>query len=357
MIASACRDTKTVLELREERLARRIISLVQSRDARKWNRSRRIQLLRIAEWSARNDEKTSAEYSKAGIHNELLQELSGAVSTPGQFNEAKSEWVAQLVSTLDGLNLGSKHTRETTTKAGFVDRLLRVVAGQLNVRAPLLTACLNALVNALEHADVLLAKKITYGLGGVVPLMQYISGRKYEQLAEQCGEEDEHGVVPLRLLRNKEMMAAISAVCRVIRCYCIRANEGDADAMDTCNKLDAAGREQVLFKAFEVPDDDLKVVVMECLLEVPVSNLQAEEVQNIVQIIANCDNLTVGSTEVIIGNAFQILRKMVLDDGDEGVHFRRFHAATIHMALDIIVRNSGRDTRENRVESEEKTVL
>ena len=49
-----------------------------------------------------------------------------------------------------------------------------------------------------------------------------------------------------------------------------------------------------------------KVVVMECLLEVPVSNLQAEEVQNIVQIIANCDNLTVGSTEVIIGHAFQV---------------------------------------------------
>ena len=71
------------------------------------------------------------------------------------------------------------------------------------------------------------------------------------------------------------MIAAIAAVCRVIRRYCIRANEGDTDAMDTCNKLDAAGREQVLFKAFEVPDDDLKVVVMECLLEVPVSNLQA----------------------------------------------------------------------------------
>ena len=285
---------------------------MQSRDARKWARSRRIQLLRIAEWSARNDERTSAEYSKAGIHTELLQELSGAVSTPGQFNDAKSVWVAQLVSTLDGLNLHSKHTRETTTKvcvgahawactacalhvhrmctacalrvmcmctachvhvhcasrqglaltltlplpltlpptkAGFVDRLLRVVAGQLNVRAPLLTACLNGLVNALNHADVLLAKKITYGLGGVVPLMQYISGRKYEQLAEQCGEEDEHGVVPLRLLRNKEMMAAISAVCCVIRCYCMRANEGDSDAMDTCNKLDAAGREQARLDA------------------------------------------------------------------------------------------------------------
>ncbi len=357
VIASACRDTKTVLELREERLAKRVISLVQSREARKWPRSRRIQLLRIAEWSARNDERTSHEYSKANVHTELLQELSGAVSTPGQFNDAKSDWVTQLVATLDGLNLHSKATRETTTKAGFVDRLLRVVAGQLNIRAPLLTACLNALVESLNHADVLLAKKITYGLGGVVPLMQYISGRKYEQLAEQCGEEDENGVVPLKLLRNRQMMDAISAVCCVVRCYCVRANEGDSDAMDTCNKLDAAGREQVLFKAFEVPDDDLRVVVMECLLEVPVSNLQAEEVQNIVAIIANCDNLTVGRTEQIIGYAFQILRKLVVDDGEEGIHFRRFHAATIHMALDIIVRNSGRDTRENRVESEEKTVL
>ena len=36
--------------------------------------------------------------------------------------------------------------------------------------------------------DVLMFKKITFGLGGVVPLMQYISGRKYEQLAELCGE-------------------------------------------------------------------------------------------------------------------------------------------------------------------------
>ena len=104
--------------------------------------------------------------------------------------------------------------------------------------------------------------------------MQFISGRRYEQLAELCGELDEGGIVPLRLLRNKEMRLAIGAVVAVIKSYCIRANLGDADAMDCCNKLDMAGREQVLFSALEVPDDDLKVMVMECLLEVPISNLQ-----------------------------------------------------------------------------------
>ena len=65
---------------------------------------------------------------------------------------------------------------------------------------------------------------------------------------------------------------------------------------------------QVLFAALEVPDDDLKVVVMECLLEVPTSNLQAQEVSNIVAIAADCDNLTVGRTEEILGHVFNILR-------------------------------------------------
>ena len=127
--------------------------------------------------------------------------------------------------------------------------------------------------------------------------------------------------------------------------------------MECCNKLDAAGREQALFAALEVPDDELKVLVMQCLLEVPVSNLQAEEVQNIVNIIANCDNLTVGRTEEIIGYTFTILKKLVLDDGEEGAQFRRFHAATVHMALDVLVRNSARDTRDQRQESEEKAEL
>ena len=113
----------------------------------------------------------------------------------------------------------------------------------------------------------------------------------------------------------------------------------------------------MLFSALDVPDDDLKVLVMECLLEVPISNLQQEEVQNIVNIVAQGDNLSVGRTEEILGHTFSILRKLALDDGEEGAHFRRFQGATIHMALDILVRNSSRDTRGQRQETEEKAAL
>ena len=69
----------------------------------------------------------------------------------------------------------------------------------MNIRAQLLTSVLCSLADILSDADPLMFKKITFGLNGVVPLMQYIQGRKYEQLAELCGEVDETGVVPLRL--------------------------------------------------------------------------------------------------------------------------------------------------------------
>merc|ERR1719473_771924 len=112
------------------------------------------------------------------------------------------------------------------------------------------------------------------------------------------------------------MMGAVGAVVGVIKVYCQRANQEDPDAVEVSNKLDAAGREQVLFQAKEAPDDDLKVLVMECLLEVPINNLQAAEVSNIVDIIANCDNLTVGRTEEILSHTFSILRKLAVDDGE-----------------------------------------
>ena len=60
------------------------------------------------------------------------------------------------------------------TSARYVDRLLRIIATQLNIRATLLTAVLDSLTAILTDCESLLFKKITYGLSNVVPLLQYI---------------------------------------------------------------------------------------------------------------------------------------------------------------------------------------
>ena len=79
--------------------------------------------------------------------------------------------------------------------------------------------------------------------------------------------------------------------------------------------------------ALEAPDDDLKVLVMECLEEVPIDNLQTQEVANIVSIIADCDNLTVGRTEEILSHTFAILTKLAVDDGEDAAEAEARDAA------------------------------
>ena len=137
VVASACKDKKTALELRDERVPRRAISLLQQRETRRWTHQRRLQLLRIVQWSAYNDERASSEYAKASLHTDLLNEVGGAVSVPGQFSEAKSTWVAQLVSTIDSLTMHSAATKDVALKAGCVPLPLLVPPPNARPRASL----------------------------------------------------------------------------------------------------------------------------------------------------------------------------------------------------------------------------
>ena len=61
--------------------------------------------------------------------------------------------------------------------------------------------------------------------------------------------------------------------------------------------------------------------------------------------------------DIYIKKAKVILSRLVRDAGAHGAHFRRFHVATVHMALDILVRNCSRDTRTQLQETLEKAAL
>ena len=84
VIATAFKDKKTALELRE--VPRRAIALLRARETRRWPHARRMQLLRLVQWSSVNNERAAELYAKSGVHTELLSEVAGAVSVPGQFS-------------------------------------------------------------------------------------------------------------------------------------------------------------------------------------------------------------------------------------------------------------------------------
>ena len=138
---SCCKDKKTALELRDERVPKRVIALLQSRETKQWPHSRRLQLLRIV--------RVDVEERQARVRRVLQgQRAHGPAQRGGRRRlgprpvlRAKSAWVAQLVSTIDA----PPHTRERRatrrSRAATSTGCSRSSRRRSTSARPLLTAC------------------------------------------------------------------------------------------------------------------------------------------------------------------------------------------------------------------------
>ena len=70
------------------------------------------------------------------------------------------------------------------------------------------------------------------------------------------------------------------------------------------------GREKALFCLIQVNDDKLKLAVVCCLFTVPPDELDIEELNSIVEIVATCINVGAGDTEIIIAVVHWIFYKL-----------------------------------------------
>lgn len=78
--------------------------------------------------------------------------------------------------------------------------------------------------------------------------------------------------------------------------------------------LEAQGRDRVIFSLLNNADDDLKISAMECLSKVPTSNLQPDEIKELVQFVHDkCDTyqVYVGRNEELMMHAFNAFARLV----------------------------------------------
>jgi len=59
-------------------------------------------------------------------------------------------------------------------------------------------------------------------------------------------------------------------------------------------------REDHLFNALDIPNDDVKLAVVQCLNRVPLEDLDTEEIGHVVRTIGTYKNLGVGRTEEVL---------------------------------------------------------
>ena len=86
--------------------------------------------------------------------------------------------------------------------------------------------------------------------------------------------------------------------------------------------LNKNGREDALFLCLRVPNDRVKLAVVQCLLVVPLGDLDPPEIENITRIMTTCNNISAGETELVLSVVYWICTKFVKEP-DEGKEFSK----------------------------------
>lgn len=102
----------------------------------------------------------------------------------------------------------------------------------------------------------------------------------------------------------------------------------------------------------------MKLAVVECLNNVPLSEFDTEEISTIISLLGSYKNIGAGKTELVLAKIFWILTKLTKDkESESGRNFRlKFGEKAIAEALDILIRNQMRNI-EDIDEAEEKLAL
>ena len=122
--------------------------------------------------------------------------------------------------------------------------------------------------------------------------------------------------------------------------------------------MNDANREVALFNCLEIPNDDVKLTVVECLNNVPLSEFEQEEIGSIIRVLSTYKNIGAGKTEFVLSKIFWILTKLTKDkESDSGKNFRlKYGEKGIKEALDILIRNLQRQV-DDPAEEQEKLAL
>ena len=166
----------------------------------------------------------------------------------------------------------------------------------------------------------------------------------------------------LRTLHNSYMTDLIESVINLVSYYCEAAGQKPTPsptALQVSQKMNEADREKYLFDCILCPSDKVRLAVVDCLYHVPLSQLDEDETSKLVNMLNEQTNISAGETEVVIAKSFDLLTKMVLNNVEKNCREFRTRQAehAIRAALDILGRNSDRDTRDDDEEDAEKFTL
>lgn len=344
-------------------------------------------ILRIIENMSKNYVKSGQIFIKEEIHQKLLREVwdylvfykANGYSFSSGSGSAESveimyyKLLTAYLNTLAGLcNEGKCVEYINSTAKEIRDEILNVSI--MPKTDPVLLRSIIELIHALLNSSYFtksenceIFKHYVNKLQKMLPFLPYLGGKKYKDiciLAEKYAKGTIVGQEPIVIssLTNKYLHGLFIAIIKLIQFFSIKGNdEKQSEIKEICHSisktLNANHREDLLFNCLEIPNDSVKLAVVQCLDKVPVDEIDIEETGHIVRILGSYKNLGVGRTEEVLSQIFLLLSK-ILENKDKGKDFRnKFGEMVITECLGILSRNQQRDLKDDNEENNEKNYL
>mmetsp|Transcript_12350 Transcript_12350/g.22369 ORF Transcript_12350/g.22369 Transcript_12350/m.22369 type:complete len:1742 (-) Transcript_12350:2680-7905(-) len=223
----------------------------------------------------------------------------------------------------------------------------------------------------LRYEDSVLERNVVFAeitrrLQRVVPLLQYLGekGAKFESICALVPEAERQlhfrgQRAKLSTLTSPTMHSFLVSVINLITVYNRAAAEPNNElAQRITQELNKAKREVYLFACLNTPSDNVRLAVVRCLQEIQLSEFDHQEINYLVELLANVINISSGKTEEVLGGSFKLLTRLCVSSHASGASFRAsFAEKSATAALSILERNEQRDTRGQVVESLQKRIL
>jgi hypothetical protein len=163
--------------------------------------------------------------------------------------------------------------------------------------------------NEMVQKDGQLVDDLAQKMQNLVHLLPYLHGRKYREICE-VAENYEKGAynrtdnkaTPPADLKNTYLHRLFIAIVNLIAFFSEYAHI-QCEIMAACETvsrtLNSCDREKALFNILDVPEDSVKVAVINCLDKVSIEEFDMEEIGQLVRVIGAYKNLGAGKTEEV----------------------------------------------------------
>jgi len=201
-------------------------------------------------------------------------------------------------------------------------------------------------------------------------ILPYLESKKFKDMYRRCltvnsntpGEELAFvtaQVPDLGGCTNKTVHHSVAKIVQFLGVF--TRLEDDAEhpcydvAKDISQKMNAAGRDRLLLKLLEIPSQQVRDVVIECMKNVNAAQLEDEELEQMFEML-NPDD--VKKEEYLMGQILGLFLNIIQDTDTEADVFREKHAKEVlEKSFEILVRNAERNTHGVDEDEQQKAEL